>query len=238
MRRRLLNIFILLAPFIFLPNLIFGCSQAYAKISQFPKHIYVFTGEIIGYTDKFESKEIHGEAYGFKIKPVDVLNAPIKAKDFYEVFPFKLEADCSHTGYNLDELKSYFLSNSKVRVMAVEAGFLKGGSQSSQVPLQAFELNENHIKNRYSFSTNSIFDYENSKYQQYSDLQFELYKDLLRIEKAKTLSNKVKILNRLVYFQGYWLDFESLLKQHLSSKTAQKLNNKRKAFLKKKFQTK
>lgn len=240
MKKRTFDIVIFILLIVTLPTFTFGCSQAFAKVSRFPKDIYVFTGKVIGYTDGFDSKEIQSKAFGLKIEAIDILNAPRKTSGFYEVFPFGVEADCSPIAYDLEELKRTFTVGSEVRVMADEARLLPNLNQSSQIRLEAQRLltvEKNDLENNYTFSTDSFFNYKNSEYQRMVILQFELYKDLLRIENAKSDSSKVKVLERLVYFQGYWLDFESLLKRHINSKIASKLLNKRKSFIKIKFKS-
>ena len=215
------------------PHPSFGCVDVKIRISRFPSPFYIFIGEVTGYTGELKSKRfLDKKTYGLKIKVLETVNLPKRSEDFFEVFPQR-GLNCNlAAAYPLKELRRDYPINSKVRVIAIEDKFFPRQNETGQIrseaPILALNVRRNDLKNSSQTTAGSIFDYSKGKKDDSGILEFELYKDLLRLEKAESENEKVKILERLVFFPGELLDFDEAVKFYLTDpETRERMINKR-----------
>ena len=214
-----------------------ACSIRHPDLSIFPSDIYIFTGRVIGFAEKVSANGFLNDANGLKIKVIDSVNLPKKSNDYYEVFPFGLAPDCTDLGLYEDELEKYYPIGSEVVLIAIEAEMIPGKNKTGQIRLEVPDSKSLNIfrfdsKDKMSPDIRTIYNYSNW----YSDLEkkevpwldFELLKDLKRIEDSKTEAGKIEIFERLAFFPERWFDFENAVQTYIkNSKNRKYLINKR-----------
>ena len=196
------------------------------SIGKFDETEYVFIGEIVGYTQPVQSRRLMQDAYGLVVKIKENVFLPKTPKTHFELFPIELWADCSFAGTRLDNLKKDFPLNAEIRVIAKEAEILPNNSTDGNIRLEdrpneisSIALNVDDYKTRMTFA-NSVFDYASYKYDDNKDSiskyllpNFEIRKDLLRLNKAKNHEEVTKILDRLLFAPVFSdLNFDELFK--------------------------
>lgn len=244
------KIFIIIFAIIFAHSVTFAC-----RIFQIPTPplsgvspgLYVIEGEVIGYTEKITSRvkpdgfssedKFMGEGRGFKIKPLEIINAPGNVMiDYFEYFTFGVTSWCA------PKLQDAYLPvGTKIRFVAVEAELLPNRSFENRVRLQKkiFDrLSVINIEDEFESETDSEFDYENrwksllteytndknyEKIGRFDDFIFsETVKDVIRLKNAIPKNEKYKILERLIYNPK--VDFPALVSPLLSSNKLYYLN--------------
>ncbi len=185
---------------------VFSCSFGVTGLGEFDKEEYIFIGEVVGYTQEIKSSKLKSSAYGLKIKSKESVYLPKKTKFNYEIFPIDSLSDCSLIGKDLDSLKVEFPIGSDVRVIAKEAKYLPKLSDGNiRLENRPSELNSISIhteSDKESISSeNKLFDYKSFKYIIDEDKwiisslpNFEVRKELLRLKKSKSQSEKSLIL--------------------------------------------
>lgn len=177
--------------------------------------MYIFAGEVAGYTEPIiDPGNFRGEAVGLKMKVLEPIHIPHSNYKNIEVFMFGHGVDCfpEAAGQTIPIGTRYWF--------AVYPSALVGRSSSlgNAVRLETrafskFGLDEEMFG--YSINTESEFDYKNelrplvekfrepemeSKRGWLSGFLFiEASKDLLRLSKAKTEAERMRILERLLY---------------------------------------
>lgn len=208
-----------------LSTICFPCSMVQLPgppIAKVNKSTYILVGEVIGFTDVIKSRvkndgfstvdKFYGEGRGYKIKPIEVINLPIAPNDYYEFYTFGINSMCSPM-----ILDAYLPVGTKIRLVANEASLLPNRGFENRVRLETkiFDIfsvvNENEL---FTSQTNIYFDYKNWKNIQeefqksknygessdFADFMFlEVNKDILRLEKVKSKTERYEILTRLLY---------------------------------------
>jgi hypothetical protein len=234
MKKLLNTIFLTIFFLVILSVNSIACSQYYEPKSKFESELYIFIGEVIGYTDEFKSKNILNKSYGLKVKVLESVNLPRNSNDYFEIFPFDISSDCAKTiGIDDKSLQKFYPVNSKVLV-AAEFWKISDKNKSGQIVLtidNAFNnkrLFINDLEKTSVVTTDSIFDYKNWD-DNYSLSRFELWKDLKRLEVSSSDEEKIKIFERLIYLPKDWINFEATVQNYVkNSETRQTLINKRK----------
>lgn len=194
-----------------------ACSlQVMQRYHEFPEAEFVFIGKVIGFTDAAKASGKSGiastsAAYGMKVEPTGIVNAPTLPSSHFEVFPLRLEADCSRTGSKLQDLQKLYPIGTELRVVMMEAVIFADGVPDGVVRLeQMIERGGSLLKNgdaegRFKTTVDAFFDYRSltydpksaDAYQQRCLIEFELRKDLNRLEVAKTRAERQSIMKRL-----------------------------------------
>lgn len=216
-----------IAAFLLFTNYAFGCSLYIAPVSDFDTAHYIFIGEIVKIIKnvEYESQGVKDEAVGFKVKVSENIYSP-KQAIYFEVFPLHLTASC---GLRSDpkKLLDQFSVGSQVRVVAKETTVFKNNpGENSIVRLDTSIYNrgsfsKNDVSANLQTSAKSVYDYSGFAPKQrktaaddalvasnYNLPEFELRKDLLRLKESKSEDEKLKIVERLVFYPHiYRLDY-------------------------------
>lgn len=197
-----------------------GCSLAGKSLSKFDKTEYIFIGKVVGYTEALRLPGSRMQTVGLIVEVTERINLPKTPEAHFEVFPYNLGADCSILGTDKNELEEEFPDGAEVRVIAKEAKLLPSVLTDGDIRLEVRPEEPSGIaRNFYEngermTSANSIFNYETFRAPTPADYtedfmpfldakvflpDFELRKDLLRLEKSKTQPEKSQILQRLLY---------------------------------------
>jgi len=211
----------------FLPSVAYCCSLSIPRITKFNAYEYVFGGKVIGYTKPLKSQSIVDPAAGLIVEAKEILFSPKSPKKYFEVFPYDLGADCSTIGKGRQELSEEFPVNSKVRVIAVESFYFPNQINQENLRLEVSVgehlsvVRFDNLSTELKTSVQSIFDYKKASpknSQIYDVLDFELRKDLHRLEFSLRDDDRQKILERLVFYPSiYDIDFEMLVKNYIKS---------------------
>jgi hypothetical protein len=184
---------------------------------------YIFIGEVIGYTEIIKSRvkpnslgtedKFYGEGRGLKIKPVEAINLPKAAGDYFEFYKFGVTPFCADSLTDLSNIKI----GTKFRIVAYEAVLLPEKSGSGPIRLQSkifdpfsivkdaefesrgsleFDYKKNWKRLRDKFKAEK--DYEKTS-AFYDFIYLETNKDLLRLENSSSKKIRYKILERLLY---------------------------------------
>ena len=141
----------------------------------------------------------------------------------FEVIPFQLWADCSTNGTNGEELLKHYPVGSTVKVIARAAKLIPKVNGSNFrleiVPGSWGDISRNYYEDgRQMADAESEFDYKSFKVPTPNDYvesfmpfldakvalpDFELRKDLLRLEKANSKDERLRILTRLLYYPDW-----------------------------------
>ena len=243
-------LFLIAAILLFATNYAFGCKTILPEISSFEPTEYVFIGEVVEIV-QFEGKpnSDKGGAFGLKIKVTDDIYSP-KSASFYEVFPLHLTPACVQS-YEADELKQLFPVGSQVRVVAKETTDSVNQPKKSIIRLDTSprhngSVARNDLSDNLQTSSKSIYDFKNYNYSVAGKLpenvlvesnmrlpEFEVRKDLLRLNKAKSEDERTQIIERLVFCPPYVrFSFTSVIQTYIkdSNKVAD-FEKQRKQFL-------
>lgn len=219
----------------------FGCSLNRASLPKFDATEYIFIGEVVGYTENLKFPKSQRETAGLVIKATEKVYLPKTPKKHFEVFPFGLGADCSTLGTDKKILEKEFPVGIEIRVIAKEAKIFPNFTIDGNIRLEIRSGELSSIaRNSYEngermTNANSVFDYQtfvNPTPEDYTESfmpfleaksflpDFEIRKDLLRLEKSNIQSKKSQILNRLLYVPaGNDVSFNRLLKKYTGNRT-------------------
>jgi hypothetical protein len=183
---------------------------------ELPATTYIFTGRVVDITGSIDFPEVVGRAAGLIIRPEGIVYVPQAAK-LFELYIFGMGPTCETTGISAEALSKAFPIGSRVRVVATKLNRFGGSHHGSTVltASAADDISRNDSTPRSSAYPGSVFDYRKhhdrikrmanndernklfSSYLQQS--HFEFWKDLVRLQRAKSRAHKMEILERLVY---------------------------------------
>jgi len=208
-----------------------------APVSHFDTAHYIFIGEIVEVIKnvKYESRGVKGEAVGFKVKVSENIYSQKQAA-YFEVFPLHLTPSCGLSSYT-KELLEQFSVGSRVRVVAKETTVFKNSSGENSITRLDTSIynhgsfSKNDVSANLQTSAKSIYDYSSFTAKQrktaaddalvasnYYLPEFELRKDLLRLKEAKSEDEKIKIVERLVFYPHvYNLDYLWMVRLYVSN---------------------
>ena len=201
---------------------------------------YVFIGEVIEIIkiSKPKSEGYRTDAEALKIKVTENVYSAIQIT-YFEALPLRIYPDCSLQGET--DLKQNFPVGSKVRVIAEEASIYKKDSDDSITRLETSVKNQgsitrNDLDESLQTSANSFYDYSSFAvkkpttpeeeilfYSKLELLKFELQKDLARLLEAKTEDERLKVMERLVYYPHiYAVPYHTLAQAYLMNSEKRK----------------
>lgn len=194
----------------------FSCSMA--QLPDRPRSIvnngmYILVGEVIGYTAPIsDPNNFRGSAVGLRLKIVESIHFPYFQNDYVELFMFGHGTDCfPEAGSDRPPLGTrYRLALGEARLVASRSG--------SHVRLESKAFSRIAVDEPifgYSTDAKSEFDYKRD-YRRLADkflaadradrrawlddfLYIEASKDLLRLKRAASESERIRILERLLY---------------------------------------
>ncbi len=193
---------------------------------ELPATTYVFTGRVVDVVGSFDVPEVVGASGGLVIKPEGIVYSPRTAR-LFELFIFGTSPTCRPTGISVEALSKAYPIGSKVRVIATKLNQFGGIHNGNTVLSTSAEddISLNDSRARSSSSLRSVFDYrkhhdiikriaiKDERYKSFSlylqQSHFEYWKDLVRLQRAKSRMHKIEILERLVYsplifdYRGY-----------------------------------
>lgn len=205
--------------FLLFTSSVFGCKLGIQPTSDFDTSHYIFIGEVVEVIEsvEYESEGIKADAVGLKIKVSESIYSP-KRTTFFEVFPLRLTASCGLRS-DTKEIREHYPIGSQVRVVAKEATVFKNqSSESSTIRLETLIYNKgsvarNDLSDNLRTSAKSFYDYSSFVERQrttpaedtlfdsnYYLPEFELQKDLIRLKETKPEDERIKILERLVFY--------------------------------------
>lgn len=230
---------LLIIIFLFIGNYAFGCSLALKRISDFDIEHYIFIGEVVEVIKQNKPKTDENKALpiGLKIKVVENVFSP-KQSSFYEVYPLRIQPDCSLTG-DIKDLSERFPVGSQVRLIAKEvkeAKILRDQTANSVIQLETSIFNKgsiarNDLSDINRTSAKSFYDYGSFVPMQAKSAaeyllaesisllpEFELRKDLLRLKELKSEDERIKILERLIFYPPIsWLDLPKMARTYIKN---------------------
>ncbi len=168
--------------------------------------------EPLSYTDTNQSGKRSKETVGLAVKVIDSVYLPKVPAENFEIFLYDLIASCSVEGKTLDDLKRLFPIDTEVRVIAKVAEFVPRLANDKTIQLEVRPSEPNSIiantdKSGIRMTSGiSVFIYKDYSYDMngysvsnYLLPSFEVRKDLLRLEQAKTQLDRNAILDRLFH---------------------------------------
>jgi hypothetical protein len=197
---------------------------------------YVFIGEVVEIikVTKPQPSENRTDAEGLKVKVIESIY-PSKAAPYYEVVPLGMDVACNLQG--VTGLARAFPVGSKVRVVAQEAAIYKKlTAEDSVIRLEVSyktdgSIFRNDLGKNIETSADAIYDYRSFSFTMKkpttpdeerllsakTDLRhFELQKDLARLVTAKAETQRLKVMERLVYYpETYYLAYHILAQAYL-----------------------
>lgn len=180
-----------------------SCTSGMQAITKFDHQEFVFIGKVIGYVGPYRADRIVGEAWGVKIELEDKVFLPqLPSSGNFEVFDYWLGAGCEKIGMDEKYLRKQFVVGAKVWVIAVSAKYLPGNLTNGDLRLEIAPGTRRSITRNDSYveaetSSTSVFEYTPEAIRNGSRFLFEIRKDLLRLENAKTKEECDAILRRL-----------------------------------------
>jgi hypothetical protein len=236
----------LIIGFLLSTNITFGCSMIVGlPVPDNPiwingKLLRQPPGEVVEIikVSKPKSEDYRSDAEALKIKVTEYVYST-KQTTYFEVLPLRIYPDCSlqgETGLNQD-----FPVGSKVRVIAEEASIYKKDSDNSITRLETSMMNQgsitrNDLDESLKTSAESFYDYSRFAvkkpttleeeilfYSRLELLKFELQKDLARLLEAKTEDERLKVMERLVYYPHiYAVPYHTLAQAYLMNSEKRK----------------
>lgn len=217
-------------------DLAFGCFPGPNPIKKFDDTEYIFSGKVIGYTPTVDftttaipSKKVTRKNVGLIIKIEERVYIPQTPEKYFEVFDYNTDSDCSPLGIDKDVMERKFPLNSEVRVIAKAASLLSGSLANGNIRLEICPNDRGSISLNNQNYIDSVrraskgFDYQSLKNLKYPDslvADYEMRRDLFRLENSSSPEERSKILERLLYFPRYYLfprlDFRSLAKAYVA----------------------
>ncbi|MBK9164994.1 MAG: hypothetical protein IPM21_14015 [Acidobacteria bacterium] len=212
----LVSISFVLAIFVLTGPGVNACSKV--QLPEPPRSIvhpgmFILVGEVIGYTEPVSDPgNFRGEAVGLKLRLIESIHFPHYSNEYVELFMFGHGSDCFPEGVSHRPALGtrYRLALGKATNIANRSG--------SIVRLQGQVFSRISVdKPMFGYSTNerSEFDYKNdlpaliekfkapemaAERRWLSDfLYIEASKDLIRLQKVRTETERLRILERLLY---------------------------------------
>ncbi len=207
-----------------------GCSLGIAQIKSFDSKERIFTGVVVGIVGPMEINNSNEKFWGLKIKAEEVVYFPELSTQSIEVFEIGLGADCSSLGVSKENLEQYYPQGTKLKVIAQAAKILPRAATSETIRLETSSTNLTSFSKNVSEDGKplsvaaSYFNYKTYRepeFPEYADKllpAFELRKDLLRLDKAKSPADRLTILKRLLFFpDDSFVDFEGIARKNLAN---------------------
>ena len=194
-----------------------GCSMA--VLPEKPRSIvnpgvYILVGEVVGYTEPVsDPANFRGKAVGLKLKLVESIHFPYFQNDFVELFMFGHGTDCFPEGHDYRPP-----IGTKYRLALGAASHMTGRGTGGRIRLESNVFSRIGIDEAmFGFATTakSEFDYKKDlrtladkfstsemaeKRRWLNDfLYIEASKDLLRLSRATSENERMRILERLLY---------------------------------------
>ncbi len=216
MRRNFKHLSLLLLFVVLLSEVSWGCSLAVKPVTKFDPSEYIFIGEVIDIVGPRQPKYVIGDAWGIAVRVEGEVFLPKKPVNNFEVFPYKLESDCSWVGWSKEELLKSYPIGSRVRVIARE----EIAVERLSVNIRLSPISLGIATNDYDAEVlvNREYDYKTYDRRDYSLPDFELRKDLLRLSKTRSEARRIAILERLVYYPPLIIDYSAIVKNHIRNR--------------------
>lgn len=175
---------------------------------------YVFLGSVLGYTRPQKTTESR-KVIGIKVSVSSFVSPAKDVSPEFVVYPMRRMADCTRGGYDANEIRSAFPMGAQVRVIGRKSDELGLGAEYETV-LEAGFVNHTSISINPRDATpgrNSVseeFDYTlatssflGSSAERFYFVAFEVQKDLWRLERASSRTQRNRILDRLRFAPDY-----------------------------------
>jgi len=220
---------ILVSIFILSQNISFACSILCPTPTKFDSSEYVFIGKVVDVIGPFEDEKKQGGYWGLLVEVKDPIYLPEKPNKYFEIIPFGLGTGCELMPISSRSLHNHFPIGSEVRIVGEKARHICDEVDSGNIrleidPFNCFELTFNfpNIKelnstssSEYDYSSLRKDDFCNSLREPYKkdlamysnscllQFDFELRKDLFRLENLHLDVDKAKIINRVMVVYQY-----------------------------------
>jgi hypothetical protein len=178
---------------------------------------YVVIGEVREIVGPVESEDVVGGAFGLRVRITERLHSPEPTGSLVDVFEYNLTSACEALGIAPQELMRQYPPGTAVRVVARAASRLpvdpssprrlEAGPYNAHVlvgPIYAGEPLSASLAGVYDFATPIDVDrYERIDAQRFNWLwydglvEFELAKELLRLDRARSDAETLPILRRI-----------------------------------------
>lgn len=221
-----------------------GCSIITMPVGGHDPREYVFTGVVVGVTaplgeianppPPLKPEHMDECARGLLVKLEEGANVPRAPRDLFEVFPFRLGADCSNVGWREEELRRAFPEGTRVRVIAREAKLLPSKNDRGNVRLivgynehisSVGTEAESRATGEYDYGSfglprwKSECEYAPEYIEYLLRSTYELRRDLKRLHEDDSQGSRRKVLERLAYYPGY-IDFDRIARAYLTDERA------------------
>jgi hypothetical protein len=207
-----------------------GCSLIFTPIKAFNSKERIFTGVVLGVVGPLETNNSQEKFWGLKIKVDEVVYFPELSTQSIEVFAIGLSASCSDLGVSKENLEQFYPQGTKLKVIAQAAKILPKAPTRETIRLETSSANLTNFSKNVSEEGKSLSDatsyfnyktYREPEFPEYADKllpAFELRKDLLRLDKAKSQSERLTILKRLLFFpDDSFVDFEGIARKNINN---------------------
>jgi hypothetical protein len=188
-----------------------------APLSAFDDSWYVLIGEVTEIAGPVASDDVVGGAFGLRVKITELLHSPEPVTGLVDVFEYNLSAACEALGIARDDLARVYPPGTAVRVVARaatriprfagNATRLEAGPFNAHVlvgPIYRGEPLSAPLRGVYDFATPIDVDrYERIDAARFNWLwyeglvEFELVKELLRLERVRGDAAATPILRRI-----------------------------------------
>lgn len=195
---------------------VFGCSMVPAlerPRSVVNPNIYIFVGEVIGYTEPISDPEnFRGTAIGVKLKIIESIHFPNSQNDYVEVFMFGHGPDCFPevrdnpppigTRYRLALYPARILASRSHSHIRLESGvFDRIAPDQSMFGFSTTAKSEFDYKNHLGSLVQRFGSPDMIDKRRWLDdfLYIEASKDLLRLQRVTSEKERIRLLERLLY---------------------------------------
>lgn len=219
-----------------LPTVASGCTHNSTPIDRFDRSEYVLLGEVVGFVGPLHSARTEGPAWALQLRSRAIILAAKRPARYFQLLPTRLMSDCSMIGWEQNELATRYPIGSLVHVVALAANDLTPTCPAEDIRLEAGVKGNTRIAPATAASSvanGEVGDYRRMLAERGTEQTgaricppafWELRKDLLRLELARTMVERRSILHRLAYYPSLWdgLDFPSIVKRYVGNRSVRR----------------
>jgi hypothetical protein len=176
----------------------FACDFVPAPLVRPDPKEFVFLGKVMAPVGPLSSPKFKfsGAVWGVKVAVEEAVHLPQVPKQAFEVVPY---TDCNWGGFSEDQIKKSYPVGSQVLVVATLAQFLTNDLPDGNLRLERLSNGRGFVASSRILPKRSAADF-NYRGADIHRAQYELRRDLQRLESATTKAQKTAVLGRLLLF--------------------------------------
>ncbi len=203
---------------------------------------FVFIGTVIGYSgpidhgerkmageERYYDENLWNNSFGIKVKVKESVLLRRTPHEYFEVYPYFYSFNCKPIGTEENWLRRTFTVGSDIFIVGELSTLIPfdAGNGNLRLGIQPRTGGIGSVSNfgEYQPTAASLFDYNflaslSETADKHGLVNFELRKDLLRLEKEQDVNNKIEVLKRLSAFRSWQgkLDLFTIYRNSFSDK--------------------